>query len=226
MVRVILDKSQDSVIEWREWIEAVPDILFLDMIRDPRAQIASMNRCVLHDFHTRLNLDTWLSRRDIVEEIRAVYPEKILTIRYEDFVHEPEIFFRAVCGFIDIPFLPSILEITASEEARHMSSTSPLWENNDSIPLEFPLHKYLCYLSCTDVRMIEEAAASHLSRHNYNFDYKKDKDSSSFSSSALKSYDAINQQRRTQFLEWLREHFPGDYWIRMCRWRYLESLAL
>jgi len=219
--RVIVDKSQDSVIEWREWIEAVPDILFLDVIRDPRAQISSMNRCVLHDFHTRLNLDTWLQRRGIIEDIRSTHPEKILTIRYEDFVLQPESFFRTVCDFIGIPFFHSIMEVTASGEARRMSRASPLWENNDSIPLEFPLKKYLCSLSCTEVSMIEEAAARPMHIYNYKTmetEESRDNDNDN------EDIHAISQNRRAEFLGWLRQHFPGDYWMRSCRQRYLEGL--
>jgi hypothetical protein len=223
--RVVLDKSQDSVLEWREWVKTIPDILFLDVVRDPRAQIASMNQCILHDFYTHLNLKTWLHRRGLVEEIRLEYPEKILTVRYEDFVHDPEMFFRTVCGFMSIPYHPAVLDVACSEEAYRMSRTSPLWENNDSQPLESSLHKYEHSLSIAEIGRIERATQEYMHQHHYEMDSpqaflmeeKVDEEKE-------ENIQQENERRRRKFLEWLRKKFPQDYWMRMGRWRYLKSL--
>lgn len=218
--QVIVDKSQDSVLEWREWIQAIPDILFLDIIRDPRAQIASMNNCVLHDFHTQLNLDTWLYRRALVDEIRSAYPEKIISVRYEDFVNDPTRFMHYVCGFIGIPYISSVMDVTVSDEARRMSIISPLWENNDSIPVRSSLQKYLDTLSFQDIQKIQTATDTYMTRYEY---LVHDFDITTNASTDCHDIIEENAERKTKFLLWLRNNFPGDYWMRMCRWHYLET---
>ena len=45
--RVIMDKSLDSVHYADELMRLFPDMLFLNVVRDPRAQIASMNKAVV-----------------------------------------------------------------------------------------------------------------------------------------------------------------------------------
>lgn len=45
--RVVMDKSQDSVSQYKELVSLFPDMLFVDVVRDPRAQVSSMNDAII-----------------------------------------------------------------------------------------------------------------------------------------------------------------------------------
>lgn len=49
-VRVVMDKSPDSVQNTGELMSLFDDLLFLNVVRDPRAQVSSMNKAIIHDF--------------------------------------------------------------------------------------------------------------------------------------------------------------------------------
>ena len=89
---VVMDKSLDSVFYYEELLKLFPDTKFLNVVRDPRAQIASMNKAIIHDFDTILNAMTWGNACSKAKQIIDKYPDKVLTIRFEDFIlHEYEV---------------------------------------------------------------------------------------------------------------------------------------
>src|SRR5262249_37205768 len=58
--RLVMDKSLDSVHYADELLKLFPNMLFLNVIRDPRAQVSSMNRAIIHDYDASLNVLTWV----------------------------------------------------------------------------------------------------------------------------------------------------------------------
>ena len=144
-VDLVMDKSQDSVCDWRTWMELYPDIKFLDVVRDPRAQISSMNDAIIYDYDTCLNTQRWLKARNYAEEIRREFPGNILTIRFEDFIMEEEETLKKISEFFGVGFVkPTIQE---SEEAFKMANRSPLWASNSSEPDPTMFKKYQKKLS-------------------------------------------------------------------------------
>jgi hypothetical protein len=95
--RVVMDKSLDSVHYAAELMTLFPDMRFLNVVRDPRAQVASMNRAIIHDFDTLLNTQTWVAAHRAANALIAQYPERTCTIRYEDFLVDQESTLRRVC---------------------------------------------------------------------------------------------------------------------------------
>ncbi len=54
--------------------------------------------------------ERWSRAIEIIYELNTKYPEKTITISYEDLVNEPEIIIKKVAGFIGIDFQPVMLE--------------------------------------------------------------------------------------------------------------------
>ena len=79
---VVMDKSLDSVYYADELLELFPEMKFLNVVRDPRAQVASMNKAIIHDFDSLLNARTWVKACNKAKEIVNKYPDKVLTIRF------------------------------------------------------------------------------------------------------------------------------------------------
>jgi hypothetical protein len=76
---VAMDKSLDSVQYAHELMDLFPDMRFLNVVRDPRAQVASMNRAIIHDFDTTLNAQAWVKAHTAGRALALHYPERVLT---------------------------------------------------------------------------------------------------------------------------------------------------
>ena len=165
--RVVMDKSLDSVHYADDLMRLFPDMLFLNVVRDPRAQIASMNKAIIHDFDTLLNAQTWLEAHRAADAVIKRYPQRTLTIRYEDFLADEESVLRKVCVFFGIEFLPEMLDVSHSPEAQQISRMSALWSNNRFPPIMANIDKYKKALSMNEIAMIEAMTSEYMQCYGY-----------------------------------------------------------
>lgn len=165
--RVVMDKSLDSVHYADELMTLHPDMLFVNVVRDPRAQVASMNRAIIHDFDSLLNAQTWLAAHQAADRVAARHPDRVLTIRYEDFLSRQQATLEAVCGFLGIEFLPRMLDVAGSQEARQISQLSALWSSNCYPPIAANIDKFKQQLSLDEINVIETLTGDYMDRYGY-----------------------------------------------------------
>ena len=217
--KVVMDKSQDSVCDFEELVRLFPDMLFLDVVRDPRAQVSSMNDAIIYDFDTGRNTQRWVEARQWCDRIREAYPDKILTIRYEDFILRQEETMRAICNFMGLAFDPVVLDVAQSGEAFQMAQTSPLWETNYSHPIPHYIHKFTNNLSSLEIEAIEQQSWKWMVQYGYA--------PMTAHQSLLNSYPTTEeemQEKKKKVWDALRLKYPYDYILRKSRARYLRSL--
>ncbi|HYD61242.1 MAG TPA: sulfotransferase [Noviherbaspirillum sp.] len=164
---VVMDKSLDNVHYADELMNLFPDMLFLNVVRDPRAQVASMNRAIIHDFDSALNAKTWVDAHRTACALMEQYPDRVLTIRYEDFLNDQETTLKKVCAFFGIDFLPEMLDVSRSPEARQISQMSALWSSNCFPPIAANAHKFKTQLSMDEIEIIETLAQDYMSMYGY-----------------------------------------------------------
>lgn len=164
---VVMDKSLDSVHYADELMSLFPDMLFLNVVRDPRAQVASMNRAIIHDFDTLLNAQAWADAHRVARSLIARYPERVLTIRYEDFLSNQEETLKKVCSFFGIEYLPQMLDVAHSTEAKQIAQLSALWESNCFPPIVANVDKFKKQLSMEEIEIIETLAKEYMSLYGY-----------------------------------------------------------
>lgn len=216
--KVIMDKCQDSVCDFEEMVRLFPNIVFLDVVRDPRAQISSMNDAIIYDFDTCLNTIRWVQSREWCDKITEKYPDKIHTIRFEDFIMDQEGTLRSVCRFLDIPFDPIILNVEKSNEAYQMSKTSPLWETNYSNPLPSYIDKYTKKLSIKEIEHIESMTRKWMEKYHYQAMTRHQ-------TCLTKSMPTIHEEKKQQAWKDLKKKYPHDYILRKARARYLDCIS-
>jgi hypothetical protein len=164
---VVMDKSLDSVHYAEELMSLFPDMLFLNVIRDPRAQVASMNRAIIHDFDTLLNAQAWVDAHRVARSLMERYPDRVLTIRYEDFLGNQEETLKKVCRFFEIDYLPQMLDVARSSEAQQISQLSSLWASNCFAPIVANVDKFKKQLSIEEIEVIETLAKEYMMLYGY-----------------------------------------------------------
>jgi hypothetical protein len=217
---VVMDKSLDSVHYADELLQLFDDFRFLNVVRDPRAQISSMNRAIIHDFDTLLNARAWVAAYDVARALAARHPDRVLTVRYEDFLHDQESILRAICSFLQIEYLPSMVDISGSNEARRISARSSLWESNSSPPIAAHVDKFKATLGPDEIAVIETLAGVHMDHYGYERMTSRDIEITPEMTSAA---TARSEARRRQAWIDLRTRDPHDYCLRMFR---ADTLAM
>lgn len=165
--KVVMDKSLDNVHFADELVEMLPNIGFLNVVRDPRAQVDSMTRAIIHEFDTFLNARIWVESMDAARRLMTKYPERVLTVRFEDFLANQELVLRKICDFMGIDFMPEMLDISSSQEANKLSWLSALWESNSSAPIPANAAKFSRNLSMEEIEIIETVTKEHMEFFGY-----------------------------------------------------------
>lgn len=218
---IVMDKSLDSVHYADELMRLFPDMVFLNVVRDPRAQVASMNKAIIHDFDTLLNTQTWVAAHRAADSLMARYPERVMAMRYEDFLSDQEATLRKICAFFGIEYLPQMLDVSRSSEARQISQMSALWSSNCFAPIAANIDKYKQQLSAQDIAIIETLTANYMRRYGYEFTTDA---SATIDAAAL---DAARQRsdagRAVAWRELEQENFR-DFALRRHRAEYLQTV--
>ncbi|WP_296947606.1 sulfotransferase [uncultured Massilia sp.] len=218
---VVMDKSLDNVHYADELMALFPDMLFVNVVRDPRAQVASMNRAIIHDFDTRLNAETWLAAHRAADRVTARHPERVLTIRYEDFLSSQQATLETVCRFLGIDFQPRMLDVGGSQEAKQISQLSALWSSNCFPPIVANIDKFKQQLGMDEINVIETVTGDYMDRYNYTRLARGDADLSPDARALAVTRSDAARERAWRGLE--QDNFR-DYVLRRVRADYLAQL--
>ncbi len=218
---VVMDKSLDSVHYADELMRLFPDMRFLNVVRDPRAQVASMNKAIIHEFDTLLNTQIWIDAHRRACDLLARHPERVLTIRYEDFLADEEQTLMKVCTFFGIEFLPQMLDVTRSVEANQIAKLSALWVSNCFSPIVANADKFKKQLSMDEIETIETLTQEYMRLYGYEMmtDARAAMDDKAFR--IARSRSDIGKE-----LAWrdLKERNFRDYTLRCYRADYLARV--
>ena len=219
---VVMDKSLDS-IHYADALTALwDDMLFLNVVRDPRAQVASMNRAIIHDFDSGLNAITWKNAHMAMDAVIQKWPERVLTVRYEDFLADQESVLRAICRFLGLDFLPSMLDVARSEEAQKISGMSALWESNCYPPIPANAVKFKQSLSMKEIEIIETVTGEWMDRYGYE---RMTAGKSPLTLDELTAARHVSEEKRRDAWINLSKNNYKDYVLRMARADYLHMVG-
>jgi sulfotransferase family protein len=219
--KIVMDKSLDNVHYADDLISLFPDLRFLNVVRDPRAQISSMTRAIIHDFDPLLNALTWTKAYEAAARLEQKYPQKVLTIRFEDFLADQQTVLRQVCGFFGIAFLPTMLDVSSSQEARKISGRSALWESNAAAPIAANADKFKKSLSMEDIEVIETIAGKHMERYGYE---KMTKGAAKITPQKVMAARRRSEKNKKLAWEALKSKDYRDYRLRLFRSDYIEMV--
>ncbi|MEO1671486.1 MAG: sulfotransferase [Cyanobacteria bacterium J06631_2] len=219
--KVVMDKSLDNVYYAAELINLFDDMLFLNVVRDPRAQVNSINRAIIHDYDPILNTMSWVKAHDCIQSIIDRHPDRVLTIRYEDFLTNQEAVIYQICQFLGIEFLDSMMDVSGSNEAKSIAGLSALWQTNSSAPIPAYIDKFKQTMSTEDIEIIETIAAEYMNLYGYE---PMTPASANISSQAISVAKKHNAPKKQQAWSNLKQSDPRDYQLRKFRADYLEMI--
>jgi hypothetical protein len=90
------------------------DAVFVALVRDPNATTASL--VARFEFDAALATTTWLRMNQVLVHDGAKLGERLVLLRYEELVHEPEPVLRELLEWLGEPWSPAVLEQFESRE--------------------------------------------------------------------------------------------------------------
>ncbi len=146
-----------------------PDARFIFMVRDPRDVAVSAKQSIFNHFHVFYTARRWQREQRIgLEWLAKLPPDRIMLLRYEELLADPEGLLRRLCLFLDEPFEEEMLEYHRSCEARKSGSLSISWQNTSRPVLQNNSEKFRIQLSQQEIRIIEAIAGSEMHTLGYN----------------------------------------------------------
>lgn len=104
------DKTPFNSLYGAEIFKIFPGAKYIHMLRDYRANLASMKQ---HDVFSPSEtgmLMQWKKSTRRISRLAKDHPEQYLQLRYEDLVTRPEQCFEQVCNFLGIVYQPELLD--------------------------------------------------------------------------------------------------------------------
>ncbi len=211
---VVMEKSLDNIHYADELIDLFPDMRFLNVVRDPRAQIDSMNRAIIHRFDTLPNTRIWVKAYDAVRRLEKMHPEKVMTVRFEDFLADAEAVMRRISLFLGIEFAESMLDVGKSVEAHKLAHLSSLWESNAFPPVLANAEKFRKNMSPEEIELIETLTGEHMDYFGYE---RMTKGAVTITPEMERA--ALERDQRNERQAWadLKANKPHDYILRRFR---------
>ncbi len=131
-----LDKSPTHVFLVNRIVAAIPDALFINVVRDPRDILASKKtrrdtvwnsdrytpeqqqfKHFEKSYSPIWDTLSWRAAIQSGKQAQEQYPDKVYTVRYEDLVKDPQVEIEKICQFLALPFNDKMLNVTGRNAA-------------------------------------------------------------------------------------------------------------
>ena len=141
-VAFISEKTPANINVFADLAELYPDALFIQLLRDPRAVVASMLKVGRRAQKKRIQTQGFTrSIAEAASYLSKCYVDgmafqsrndaKLLTIRYEDLVKDPEALTHRICTFLDLPWDSRMLRPDKYEHAGEKAITNDVWYSQE-----------------------------------------------------------------------------------------------
>lgn len=166
------DKSPLNSLYSRELSRIFPEARFIHLVRDYRANLASMSKHDVFSPSRTVMLMQWKKSLQQIRQLVSRQPERFLEIRYEDLVMDPVNTYEKVCDFLQLRFSAELLDPQYRKQAiRKIYNTTFLdqWQPGLSGRISTAhIHKWEYELEDKSIRLADYIAG----KMGLNFQYK------------------------------------------------------
>jgi hypothetical protein len=162
------DKSLHTEYAADRVFAELPDARMIHLVRDPRDRHASVIR--RYDGRTKgigAVTGRWLLSERQGRRNAQRYPDRYLLLRYETLATSPEHTMRAVCDFIDEPFLPEMLGMGDVPDRDDFSGNSSFESFAPGVISTRSIGRYRSVLDEREIALIQRCTARAMRRHGY-----------------------------------------------------------
>jgi hypothetical protein len=154
--------SQNLNVVFDMW----PNARFVNVVRDPRACVASMRKAFPGWGRPVSAVEIWeRTDRNVRAALRKLPADQITEIRYEDLIADPEGVLKRLCAFYDLD--PAHIEDMLAYHTGEYLPTGQIHENAGKPVSTDSLERWSTELDEADIGFIEHVLADQIRHHGY-----------------------------------------------------------
>lgn len=173
------DKNPNYSRNPKKLLEIFPEAKMVHIVRDYRDHILSVKRVKLLNSNLPLIADLWRRSQKRMLRLMKIYPGSIISIKYEDFVQEPDKYLEQMCAFLHIKYSPSMLDYSGKEKdikEGNMFKASDVFHGNLFRPISSDnAGKWKKEMMEEDIRMADFYVGKYAELSGYNRQFKQRK---------------------------------------------------
>jgi hypothetical protein len=108
-IQLLGDKNPVFSKEAYRYLNVFPEAKFIHIRRDYRDHALSMLKAGFGSRNLAFIVFRWKYNLKLIEKFQKKHPEKVMLIKYEDLVTDPETFARQICSFIGVDYHPEMI---------------------------------------------------------------------------------------------------------------------
>lgn len=167
-VRILGEKTPGHVAHWQQLTSAIPELKLVGVIRDPHAVLRSHRKVPWGDHDPWTLAERWLAhQRSLEDAARLLGPARVMLIRYEDLVTEPEAHQESLAAFLGVPNEPKALDPVLLRD-HPLFPEREVWKSNalGSVTTEHTAG-WSGELSDEDIAVLDRVLGPALGHHGY-----------------------------------------------------------
>ena len=163
-----LCKSMQNIRWAKELDEYQDNVKFVYLYRDPRDVALSFSKAVIGDKHPYNITSKWVQLQQLcLSAEKWLRKDQFKRVCYEELTSNPEHVISGLCEFLDIPFIPDMMNFHRSSEATRTATKSSLWSNLTQPVMSGNSNKFKKNMSEQHIRIIESLAGKIMDQLGY-----------------------------------------------------------
>lgn len=156
-------------------LAAFPESRFVYLVRDPRDMALSWKRSANHPGSVLRGANIWKEDQSKCMVLYGYLLEtnKILLLRYEDLIENPEKQMARLCTFMQLPYSPNMIKFHEQDLTVTNANLIKDWENLGKPVLNTNKLKYKSALSELEIRYIEAICETEMNFFGYHLDFNR-----------------------------------------------------
>jgi hypothetical protein len=142
-----------------------PDAQFINVVRDPRASVASMRKLGWYDGDMVPGIELWMRSIEAVAPWRdRLGPDQYLDIRYEDLVNDPESLLQQITDFLGLS--DSVQQMLHYYEKNDETAEKYHWRLNQPVTTD-ALRAWEGVISPDEIALVEKVSGARMDQLGY-----------------------------------------------------------
>ena len=167
-------KSMETVIYLDELEASGLDPFYIYLFRDGRDVALSFKKVIVGPKHIYSLAKKWHEEQQLSLKLsKNIDPSRIISIRYEDLIHEPHKILEELCSKLELPFTELIFDYMKSSESKAAAESGKMWVNLLKPVMNDNFNKFRKEMPENDILIFESVAGDSLDQLGYDLVFKK-----------------------------------------------------
>lgn len=161
-------KSMESIYYVNELEKLNDKPFYIYLYRDGRDVALSFKKAIVGPKHMYFLASKWRTEQELCLNFINLLPEsRYISIRYEDFIHDPDKIILRICAKLGIPFSDIVFDYFNSEESRNTANSGLMWKNITNPIIRNNFNKFVSELTTDEIILFEYVVGDMLQRLGY-----------------------------------------------------------